>query len=191
MSTEDLFGQLKFALKATEVRGILRLCQSQGHTIDYLTLAKALGMFSGGSELSRILGTIQEEDDKEGKGLLSSLVVGKNSGIPGKGYFENAREVLGRDIPDDEESERAFWVSEIEKLGLPKPPSTPLGKLKRVAQQAHDDLAGHLNEAIAIRHRAHQLGKLDVVGSADELERAIGDCISACERVYVALVAVA
>lgn len=51
-----------------------------------------------------------EEDAAHGV-MMASLVVRKDSGVPGDGYFRHA-DRLGRDISDRE----AFWRSEVEKV---------------------------------------------------------------------------
>ena len=66
--------------------------------------------------------SIQTEDDAAGEGLLSSLVVGSTSRIPGRGYFEHARQKLKRSIGTDPDAERGFWSTELAKLGVPTPP---------------------------------------------------------------------
>jgi hypothetical protein len=181
---DRLIEELRFTIRRAEIRGILRYFKSRRRTIDYVALAKALGMFSGGSELAQILGKLQEEDDAEGQGFLSSLVVGKNTGVPGSGYFENAREVLGRDIARDEGAEREFWAGEIEKLGLPRPGFGSVAQLKQLARRIHEELAPLLVEAQAIAGEAISNKNFDVADPAMLLENLITSCINHCESVY-------
>ena len=51
-----------------------------------------------------------EEDAAHGV-MMASLVVRKDTGLPGNGYFRHAGR-LGRDVSDRE----AFWRSEVEKV---------------------------------------------------------------------------
>ena len=102
----------------SEIRGVLKFYIHVKTTITYMTLAATFGMFSGGSELSGILGEIQEEDDADGQPLKSSLVVGTNSGMPGKGYFAHARDKLKRNIPQTPQGEWDFWAAELGKMGI-------------------------------------------------------------------------
>jgi len=51
-----------------------------------------------------------EEDATQGV-MMASLVVRKDTGIPGNGYFGHAG-TLGRDVADRE----AFWRSEVERV---------------------------------------------------------------------------
>lgn len=100
------------AITRAEVRGILKFCQSIRHRITYVSLAKALGMFSGGVELSTILGQIMQEDFQAGSGALSSLVVKSTTGTPGHGYFEFARKLCGYTLPDAQ-----FWRDQMSQIG--------------------------------------------------------------------------
>lgn len=61
--------------------------------------------------LATMLGEISREEDTAGRGMLSVLVVHKTDGMPGKGFFELAKE-LGRDISD----RTKCWVKELEKV---------------------------------------------------------------------------
>lgn len=51
------------------------------------------------------------EDEAKGV-MLGSVVVRKDSGIPGDGYFTFAEEELGRDLSD----RRTFWESEVGRV---------------------------------------------------------------------------
>jgi uncharacterized protein DUF2442 len=55
-----------------------------------------------------LLYEISKEEDAAGRGLLSALVVRKEDGMPGQGYFNLAQE-LGRDVTDPVRS----WTEEI------------------------------------------------------------------------------
>ena len=67
--------------------------------------------------LGRLLGEINLEEDFEGRGMLSSVVVGKDDKIPGMGYFDFARYVLQRDIDiSTEEGRLRFFNSEIRRI---------------------------------------------------------------------------
>jgi hypothetical protein len=105
------------AITRAEVRGILKFCQSVRHRITYVCLAKALGMFSGGKELAKILGEIMLEDKEADDGVLSSLVVKASTGMPGHGYFEYARQLYDFSIPDVKVANAIFWRNQMGKLG--------------------------------------------------------------------------
>ena len=101
------------ATKRTELRGILKLCRLHGQSIHYVDIAKALGMFSGGTELATILGELMKEAHDAGEPPLSALVVRTDTGMPGDGFFTYARQ-LGYEFTD----ERAFWEMQVTLLGL-------------------------------------------------------------------------
>ena len=101
------------ATKRTELRGILKLCRLRRQSIHYVDIAKALGMFSGGTELATILGELMKEAHDAGEPPLSALVVRTDTGMPGDGFFTYARQ-LGYEFTD----ERAFWEMQVTLLGL-------------------------------------------------------------------------
>ena len=120
-STWDIQKTMARALSRVQIRSILEFCRARKRLTSYLPIAKALGMFSGGSELSSLLGEIQEEDIQAGLPLLSSLVVAKQTGYPGQGYYENAAR-LGKNVnagqgPDDALN-LDFWRAQLMGLGL-------------------------------------------------------------------------
>ncbi len=83
-------------------------------TITYGDIAREifgdrLSARSGG--LYKMLYEVCAEQDARHGTMLASLVVRKDTGIPGKGYFANAA-LLGRDVTDPE----AYWRSEVEKI---------------------------------------------------------------------------
>jgi len=106
------------AITRAEVRGILKFCQSIRHRITYVSLARALGMFSGGVELSKILGEIMAEDYEAKEGILSSLVVKATNGVPGHGYFAFAKKFYPLLLPPAlGTSDVKFWRDQMAALG--------------------------------------------------------------------------
>jgi hypothetical protein len=101
-------------IRRQSVRAILKYGISTKTYVNYVPLAKALGLFSGGIDLATILGEIMEEDHKNGGPLTCSVLVGSQSGMPGKGFFEMAKK-LGYQVPDDQ----AFWKAQTQALGMP------------------------------------------------------------------------
>lgn len=106
-----------------ELRGILKFLAQTKTTTSYVPLAAALGKFSGGSLLATMLGSIQTEDSSQKKPMTSSLVIGAKTGIPGNGYFSNAR-TLGSRIPKDPAEEFLFWADQMKQLGVQLPQSS-------------------------------------------------------------------
>jgi hypothetical protein len=90
---DNLGRELARATKRTELRGILKLCRVRGELINYVDIAKALGMFSGGTELATILGELMKEAHDAGEPPLSALVVRTDTGMPGDGFFSYARQL--------------------------------------------------------------------------------------------------
>jgi len=96
------------------VRAILKYGITTKIYVNYVPLAKSLGLFSGGNCLATILGEIMEEDHKNGGPLMCAVLVGSQTGMPGKGFFEKAKQ-LGYQVPNDQ----AFWKSQTQALGMP------------------------------------------------------------------------
>lgn len=83
-------------------------------TITYGDIAREVfgGRISARSSgLYEMLGEVCTEQDAKRGTMLASLVVRKDTGIPGEGYFVHAAG-LGRDVSDRE----AFWQGEVEKI---------------------------------------------------------------------------
>jgi hypothetical protein len=60
---------------------------------------KAISFRPDSQSLSQLLSEISAAEDKKGKGLLSVVVVRKDNGMPGDGFFDLASK-LGRDVSD-------------------------------------------------------------------------------------------
>lgn len=85
-------------------------------TTSYVPLARTLGVFSGGTALAEALGEVQKLDHLAGRPLRSSLVVGKNTGIPGPGYFVMAHQF--HKFGNTAVEEFAFWLQQMDSLGV-------------------------------------------------------------------------
>ena len=65
-----------------------------------------------GTPLAHMLGEISSEEDEEGRGLLTVVVVHKTGDMqPGPGFFRLARS-RGRHVEDDEH----FWIEELRNV---------------------------------------------------------------------------
>jgi len=62
-------------------------------------------------DLAAMLGKISKAEDAAGRGMLSVIVVRKDTYRPGKGFFKLAK-ILGRDVSDEEN----FWENERKKV---------------------------------------------------------------------------
>ena len=63
-------------------------------------------------EIGRLLGEISEFEHKNGRPLLSAIVIAKGEGRPGRGFFNLARS-LGLLEDQDEDS---FWAMEVGRV---------------------------------------------------------------------------
>ena len=86
-------------------------------TLTYTDVGHAMGLtnpvgYHLARETGQILGEISEDEVHEGRPMLSALAVGKESGIPGNGFFILARQ-LGKLGSEDWAAEIAFWEAEV------------------------------------------------------------------------------
>ncbi len=169
------------AIVRAEVRGILRFCASIRHRVTYVSLAKSLQMFSGGTELASILGDIMVEDFQAGHPILSSLVVKTSTGIPGGGYFNYAKKI---GLQGHREPDVHFWRNQMAAFSswgsvgatsivigkLPYDPSTPFTSDEKFFSQAFtgeyerhasDAEISHIEESLS---SGEQVSKVDNVG---------------------------
>ena len=61
--------------------------------------------------LFHLLGQVSSEESKQGRGMLTAVVVKLEDGIPGQGFFD-----LARDLGYDSSDQDGFWVSELRKV---------------------------------------------------------------------------
>ena len=101
-------------VRRQSIRAVIKYGITTKTYVNYVPLAKAVGMFSGGSELATILGEVMTEDHAKGGPLSCAVIVGSQTGMPGKGFFDMARS-LGYQVPNDQ----AFWKAQAQALGMP------------------------------------------------------------------------
>lgn len=97
-----------------EILGILITIARRGQTISYGELVERVASVHLGANDSRLhamLAEISRSEDAEGRGLLSSVVVARQTGIPGPGFFRLASQ-LGRGTS----SRFACWQAEYEHV---------------------------------------------------------------------------
>lgn len=123
---QKVMAAIQAQMKLSELRGMLKLLQVLKTTSSYVPVAKALGLFSGSAKFAALLGETQEEDLANDEPFRSSLIVGSTTGIPGVGYFANARR-LGCQIGTNPHDEFMFWFSQMLALKVPIP--TQAGKI--------------------------------------------------------------
>jgi hypothetical protein len=115
--------KLGFYAKYYVLTGILLTLAKRRSTATYGEVADMIRMFlgpgsqffAGAQDFARMLGKRMNEDVAKGLPLLSSLVVGHDSGIPGEGYFTQAISMglLHEGAADAEKL--AFWQSQLAK----------------------------------------------------------------------------
>lgn len=99
-----------------EGTAVLQFCAKRRQMIpysDFVSHIRAIE-FEGAHDprLWYLLGEISESEAKEGRGMLSALVVHKGGDFqPGPGFFELAKQI-GRDTSDIEK----FWIQEVKKV---------------------------------------------------------------------------
>ena len=98
-----------------EARDALEKVAKAGHApIFYGQLNRKIASISfepNGHDFHGLLGQLSEESDQEGKGMISALVVHKEDGQPGKGFFTLAK-TLGRDVSDPDKC----WSEELKRV---------------------------------------------------------------------------
>ncbi|MES0489582.1 MAG: hypothetical protein ABUK01_06310 [Leptospirales bacterium] len=98
-----------------EIKDILKQNASKRAMIPYSDLVanlQSMRLEAHDTRLFRLLGDISVEENEEGRGMLSVIVVHKHGDVqPGPGFFELAKQ-LGRDTSDILQC----WVDELKKV---------------------------------------------------------------------------
>ena len=102
------------AAKEEARQAMIAAAQSEG-VIAYSDLVQKITSCSlepNGAALAHMLGEVSSEEDEEGRGLLTVVVVHKTGDMrPGPGFFRLARS-RGRHIMDEEQ----FWIEELRNV---------------------------------------------------------------------------
>lgn len=64
------------------------------------------------AEIGRILGEVSKHEHANGRPLLSAIVVAKDGGTPGSGFFKLAKELGLFDLGDKD----TYWMTEVERI---------------------------------------------------------------------------
>ena len=97
-----------------EAKSILWTRARQGQMITYAELARAMRQIQFEPHdhvFHMMLGQISEEEDADGRGLLSALVILQDQGVPGDGFWTCAAS-CGRDVSD----RLKCWIAEVESV---------------------------------------------------------------------------
>jgi hypothetical protein len=95
-----------------EMRGILVACAQAGHTIAYSELTRELQstrLHYRAPLLSRLLALVNDREEAQGRPGLAALVVNKQMGWPGAGYF-TLTDVVGM----SDAQMIAYWQKDVE-----------------------------------------------------------------------------
>jgi hypothetical protein len=95
------------------------LCAEDKRETNYVPVAKVAGTFSGGSELAEALGVGHKADHLVGAAVRASLCVGVNSGVPGPGYYEMAKQLGALKANASDVEKFLYFKTQRDKLGVP------------------------------------------------------------------------
>ena len=101
-----------------EAHLVIREVASRRSLIFYSDLVKRITsceLEPHGNALAEMLGEISTEEDITGSGLLSAVVVRKEDGRPGSGFFRLAKR-RGREFPDTKSGKDRFWSKEVNRV---------------------------------------------------------------------------
>jgi hypothetical protein len=69
----------------------------------------------GRREIGRLIAEVCAHEVAHGRPMLGSVVVRKDTGMPGDGYFKGACR-LGQFDADGKKDKRSFWAEELERV---------------------------------------------------------------------------
>jgi hypothetical protein len=69
----------------------------------------------GRREIGRLIAEVCAHEVEHGRPMLGSVVMRKDTGMPGNGYFKGACR-LGQFDADGKKDKRAFWAEEMERV---------------------------------------------------------------------------
>ena len=109
------FAEVQWAAAKEEARQAMIAVARSKSVITYSDLVRKITsciLEPNGAPLAHMLGEISSEEDEEGRGLLTVVVVHKTGDMkPGPGFFRLARS-RGRNIVDEEQ----FWIKELRNV---------------------------------------------------------------------------
>lgn len=86
--------------------------------VSYSEIGQIMG-FQPGAEMSKeighLLGEINEDENDNGRPMLSAVAVEPGTKMPGEGFFKFARH-LEKFTGETDEDKREFWHQEIQKV---------------------------------------------------------------------------
>jgi hypothetical protein len=115
-TTKHRFSEAAWGAAKAEGKAVLAQCAGANRLISYTDFMHQIHSISFetpyDSRLPHLLAEISTEEAKEGRGMMTALVVRKNGDQkPGRGFFELA-ERIGYDVSDPEK----FWIEQVNKI---------------------------------------------------------------------------
>jgi hypothetical protein len=107
--------QYEFNMLVLAVSAIIGFCRVRKDFTSYIDIAKVVGVFSGGDVLARILGKIAEADYKAGRPISTALVIRKDTGMPGDGFFSHMTS-LGATVGTTLADHKKYWQAQVDAL---------------------------------------------------------------------------
>ena len=109
------FSEDQWIVAKEEARQVMITVARSKSMITYSDLVRKITsciLEPNGAHLAHMLGEISSEEDEEGRGLLTVVVVHKTGDLkPGPGFFRLARS-RGRHIVDEEQ----YWIEELRNV---------------------------------------------------------------------------
>lgn len=109
------FAEDQWIAAKDEARQAMIAVARSGSLISYSELVRKVTsciLEPNGAHLAHMLGEISSEEDEEGRGLLTVVVVRRTGDLkPGAGFFRLARS-RGRNVADEEQ----FWIEELRNV---------------------------------------------------------------------------
>ncbi len=115
----DMHQVLYEALRRVAEAGTL-VCYGEVASIAGVDLSTGRGR----REMGRLLAEICTGEAEQARPMLGSVVVRKDTGVPGEGFFRGARK-LGKFSGENNEEKRAFWVEELRRVHAQWSPNSP------------------------------------------------------------------
>jgi hypothetical protein len=100
---------------------LITVANAGGPPISYEEVFEIMGLTPGNyaaKEAGHLLGEISEQMHSEGKPMLSAIVVNRQEGMPGSGFFKLAVQLGKLPRGATRQEERAFWEEELRAVYL-------------------------------------------------------------------------
>ncbi len=94
----------------------LQAVAREQRTAAYSEVAPVAGVDTANPHFAAVLGAMLDEINRveagNGRPLISAVVIGKETGMPGQGFFKCARDLRRYDGKDD----LAYWLTELRQV---------------------------------------------------------------------------